>query len=156
MNHPTYQPVPVAEAKSISDRYSKNQVVILAYDSNHELTHATTYGVTAFDKENSAAIAALCVETIGGDLSKKISYEDFHEDMDPARFRETQEALHKSNCERAELLEQLSRIAEMLGRPGCRGIVGGRITLTMQTNYIVEAVQSLSRRYGELVDEMDD
>lgn len=152
----TYIPIPVSVAKQIAEHFAKSQVVILAYDSKFEMTHATSYGVEAFDKENAAAVAESCTKHIGGDLSKKVSFEDFHADMDPASFRETQEALHKSNCERAELLEQLSRIAEMLGRPGCRGIIGGPITLTDQTNCIVEAVQSLSRRYGELIDEMDD
>lgn len=90
---PEYQQVPVAVAKQIAERFAKSLVVILCYDREHERTHTTTYGVTAFDKENAAAVGELCTEAIGGDLSKKRTFADFHHDYDPALLREAQEIL---------------------------------------------------------------
>ena len=54
---PRYHEVPVTVARAIAENFSKSQVVILAWDSVHQLTHTTTYGVTAADKENAAAAA---------------------------------------------------------------------------------------------------
>lgn len=87
-----YKPVPVSEARRIAATYSKSMVVILCYDAVHALTHTTTYGESAFEKERAAAVGKLCAETIGSDLSKTTCYEDFHRDYDPARYRELQEA----------------------------------------------------------------
>ena len=55
-----YQPIPVAIAKAIAEEFEKSSVVILAWDAKHKLTHTTTYGVTAFDKENAAAAGQIC------------------------------------------------------------------------------------------------
>lgn len=60
-----------------------------------------------------------------------------------------QQRAEAAEAERGELLKQLSRIAEITGKPGCRTIIGGPITLTDQTNYVVESVQTLSRAYGD-------
>ena len=83
-----YKQVPVSEAQRLSIEYQKDQVVILCYDRRHELTHTTTFGVTAFDKENAAAVGELCSQAIGCDLSKKQTFEDFHNDYKPALFKE--------------------------------------------------------------------
>ena len=83
-----YIPVPVHAAKSIADTYEKQCVVILCYDRVHGLTHATTFGETAFDKENAAAVAEICTKAIGGDLGKKQEFEDFHKNYDPAAYKE--------------------------------------------------------------------
>lgn len=89
-----YLPVPVQAAKFLSERFRKSMVVILSFDPEFELTHCTSYGVQAFDKEQAAAIGERCVQEVcGGDLSRKVSFEDFHHNMDPARLREAQELL---------------------------------------------------------------
>lgn len=88
-----YIPVPVKAAQAIAEEFAKQAVVILAYDSEHELTHTTTYGTTAFFKENAAAAGELCTKAIGGDLSKTQVFEDFHKNYDAAKFRELSEAV---------------------------------------------------------------
>jgi hypothetical protein len=86
-----YKPVPVEAAKQIAEHYDKDMVVILSYDSVHEMTHTTTYGKTAFDKENAAAAGEICAKAIGSDLSRKQIFEDFHDDYSPAKLREALE-----------------------------------------------------------------
>lgn len=86
-----YLPVPVDVARAISENYSKSMVVILCYDDVHEVTHTTSYGREAFDKENAAAAAVLCTKAVGGDLSRKQEYEDFHNNYDAAKLRTAQE-----------------------------------------------------------------
>jgi hypothetical protein len=88
-----YKEVPVLIAKEIADIYSKNQVVILCWDQEHELTHTTTYGKTAFDKENAAAIGRKLSEAIGCDMGKRQDFEDFHQDYSPALYKEALEIL---------------------------------------------------------------
>ena len=46
---PDYKPVPVWVAQQIAMQFEKAQVVILCWDAVHELTHSTTFGVSAFD-----------------------------------------------------------------------------------------------------------
>lgn len=90
-----YQPVPVTVAQKISEEFEKDQVVILSYDRKHNLTHTTTYGVTAFDKENAAASGEIVAKAIGCDLSRKQPFEDFHDDYDPALYKEAKELIQK-------------------------------------------------------------
>ena len=90
-----YLEVPVAAAKSLADVYRKSQVVILCYDKEHNLTHTTTYGVSAFDKENAAATGELVTKAIGCDLSKKQPFEDFHKNYDPAHYKVACELIQK-------------------------------------------------------------
>jgi hypothetical protein len=51
-----YQPVPVSAAREIAAKFDKTMVVILAYDPAHQLTHTTSYGVSAFEKEQAASV----------------------------------------------------------------------------------------------------
>jgi hypothetical protein len=108
-----YKPIPVAEAKRLSTDYAKSMVVILAWDPAHQLTHTTTYGVEAFDKENAAAVGVLCSKAIGSDMSKKQDFEDFHRDYDPALYRESLELLTtirgRQGCT-PQMLQQAERI----------------------------------------------
>ena len=90
-----YKSVPVHVAKAISEQYDKSMVVVLAYDPVHELTHTTTYGVSAFDKENAAAAGEKATVALGGDLANRIEWEDFHSDMKPALFKESLELLRR-------------------------------------------------------------
>jgi len=91
----SYKPVPVEEACQIAVKYDKRIVVILSHDSVYQLMHTTTYGVTAYDKEQAAAVGALVTQRLGGDLSKKTMFEDFHQNYDPARLREAAEILQE-------------------------------------------------------------
>lgn len=88
-------PVPVTIAKDIAEMFKKSQVVILSYDPEHNLTFTTTYGVTAFDKENAAATGELVTKAIGCDLGKKQAFEDFHSDYDPALYKQAKELIQK-------------------------------------------------------------
>jgi hypothetical protein len=88
-----YLDVPVEAAKSIAERFRKSIVVILAFDPAHQLTHTTTYGVSAFDKENAAAAGEKCSAAVGCDLSAKQTFADFHNDYEPAFLREAEEIL---------------------------------------------------------------
>ena len=90
---PDYKPVPVHIAHQISKEFEKSMVVILCYDPVYELTHVTTYGASAWDKEQAAAVGEMCSQAVGGDLSRKQMFEDFHRDYDPARAKEAMESL---------------------------------------------------------------
>src|SRR5690348_256470 len=90
-----YIPIPVGEAKSIAETFAKSQVIILAWDPVHKVTHTTTFGVSAFDKENAAALGAKLTQAAGCDLSKATEYEDFHKDYDPALYKEAKDLIQK-------------------------------------------------------------
>ena len=109
-----YIPVPVEAAKHIAEHCKKSMVVILCYDPEHELTHATTYGVSAFDKENAAAVAQICSKAIGSDLAKMQTFEDFHHDYDPALFKETIELLRAINRRQGMTPPQYQQIERIL------------------------------------------
>lgn len=114
-----YKPIPVEVAREIAEQFHKVQVVILAYDSLYQLTHATTYGETAFDKENVAAAGELCSQAIGADLSRKQTFEDFHRDYDPANYKEALDLLalirSRNGCNPV-MVQQADRILKAAGR----------------------------------------
>lgn len=89
-----YNPVPEDVARAIATKFSKSMVVILCYDPEHQLTHTATYGASALDKEQAAAVGEMCVKAVG-----------FHDDYDPAEFRGTQEQLADIAADRDALLE---------------------------------------------------
>lgn len=73
-----YVPIPVAVAREIAARYQKSQVVILAWDPVHELTHTTTYGVEPDEKERAAEVGDACAKAICGDgFERRRSFEDY-------------------------------------------------------------------------------
>jgi hypothetical protein len=114
-----YKPVPVEAARRIAVNFDKAMVVILSYDRAFSVTHTTTYGVEAFDKENAAAAGELCTKALGGDLGKKQSFEDFHNDYTPAFFREVLELLaliHSRGGCTPVMLQQVERILKANGR----------------------------------------
>lgn len=106
--------VPTAVARQICWTFNKVQCVILCYDREHNLTHTTTYGMTAFDKENAAAVGEACTKAIGGDLSQRIGYEDFHRDYKPAIYREAIELLRGIHAAGALLPETFKRVEALL------------------------------------------
>lgn len=88
-----YKPVPVDIAKQIAESFDKSIVVLLCYDPTHNLTHTTTYGVNAYEKEQAAALGEMATQAIGCDLSQKVTYEDFHKNYDAARYKAAIEVL---------------------------------------------------------------
>lgn len=44
-----YIEVPIVAAKAIAETYGKNQVIIIAWDKGHNITHVTTYGHSVID-----------------------------------------------------------------------------------------------------------
>ncbi len=116
---PEYCEIPVHVAKSIAETFQKDQVIILAFDAEHQLTHTTTYGKTAVDKENAAAAGELLSKTLGCDLGKKVEYEDFHRDYDPAIYRESLELLTliaRRGGTTAVQLQAIERLLKLTGR----------------------------------------
>jgi hypothetical protein len=91
-----HTPVPVEAAVHISHTYGKSMVVILAYDPLSQLTHTTTYGRTAVEKETAARAGEVLSKVLGCDLGLKKTFEDFHRDPDgmmAARHKEALELL---------------------------------------------------------------
>jgi hypothetical protein len=72
-----YKPVTVSAAVKIAETFEKSRVVILSYDTAHELTHVTTYGTTPEDKLLAASAGDACAAVVGCDLNKITRYEDF-------------------------------------------------------------------------------
>jgi hypothetical protein len=114
-----YSQIPVVIAKEIAELYAKSQVVILAWDAVHMLTHVTTYGVSAFDKENAAAAGELLAKTIGVDMGKRVTFEDFHRDYDPAIYKEALDLLttirNRNGCT-PPMVQKAERILKAAGR----------------------------------------
>jgi hypothetical protein len=113
-----YQPVPVAEAKRISDQYAKSMVVILVYDPVYCLTHTTTYGVSAFDKENAAASGEIAARALGSDLGRRQNHDDFHDDYSPALYREALEILKTIRSRNGTTPVQVQQIERLLKAAG--------------------------------------
>ena len=97
-----YQPVPVAIAEEISFRYAKDVVVIVCYDTEHNMFHTTTYGNSAEDKLHAADLGEVLCEAAGGVLREKVVYEDFR--LNAGRLKEENDRLRR-------------RIAELEGSP---------------------------------------
>lgn len=115
-----YKSVPVAEALRIANQYSKSMVVILCYDREHEKTHTTTYGVTAFDKENAAAVGEIVTKAIGADLSQKQTFEDFHRDYKPAVYKQALELIRAAVKGKVNWTMFLERASNVLVAAGWR------------------------------------
>ena len=114
-----YIPVPVEAAKHIAKLYQKSIVVIMCYDPVHGLTHTTTYGVSAFDKENAATAGDICAKALGSDLSKRQTFEDFRDDYDPALFKESMDILGVINRRQGTTpvqLQQIERLLKLFGK----------------------------------------
>lgn len=93
---PEYLPIPSSAAEKIAHDYSKSMVVILAYDPEHALTHTTTFGVSAEDKEAAARCGELATTAMGADLVRKQVFEDFHNDPEgnvAAKYKEAVDLL---------------------------------------------------------------
>lgn len=116
----SYKPIPVEDAREIAAKYDKTMVVILAWDPKFQVTHTTTYGVSAFEKEQAAAAGEIACQALGGDLSRKSTFEDFHENYDPALLREATEILktiRSRNGTNSHMLQRIERWLDASGRP---------------------------------------
>ncbi len=72
-----YLPIPVAEAKSLGDRYDKSIVIVFAWDPTFELIHTTTYGKSVQDKEWAAKGGEIATAALGGEVLQKLEFEDY-------------------------------------------------------------------------------
>ena len=73
----TYKSVPVSAARDIANVFDKNVVVIVSWDSTHNLMHTTTYGKSEMDKIWSASLGEIVTKAAGGDVSQKLTNEDW-------------------------------------------------------------------------------
>jgi hypothetical protein len=115
----SYLPIPVGVALQIAEQFQKSQVIILAWDPVHQLTHTVTYGVSAFDKENAAAAGQIAAKALGCDLGQRQDFEDFHRDYDPALYKEAIDLLAtisaRNGCT-GPMVQQAERILKAAGR----------------------------------------
>lgn len=120
-----YQPIPVAAARQICEAHGKSIAVIIAYDPVHECTHTTTYGVAAVEKENAAAMGELCTQAIGGDLSRKQVFEDYHQTYEPAVLAECLELLRRAVARQGMTLADVAQAERVLKSIGLAPRSGG-------------------------------
>lgn len=80
-----YLPVPVDAAGAIADEFAKDQVIVLALDREHGLTHVTTYGKSEIDKQQAAAGGEALRAHLGLSVDRTVWYEDFRRAQDPSR-----------------------------------------------------------------------
>lgn len=121
---PEYQPVPVAAAKELADRYAKDLVVVAAGDHAFGKLHFTTWGRSAADKAAAAGLADEVARAVT-DVAARQSFEDFRSAEEAARSRADAER-YRGAVERvrlwAETCEKMTResgvgpSAEDLGR----------------------------------------
>jgi hypothetical protein len=104
-----YKPIPVWEARALSDDYVKAIVVIVAMDRENQMLHATTFGREPADKDIAAKWGELFAQAAGADTVHSICYED---------FRATPEAEYKAKVEALEeRLEAVQDALAPLARP---------------------------------------
>ena len=89
-----YKGVTVAAARKIAVEFDKDMVIILAYDAIHAMTHTTTYGKSAEDKEAAAMLGEQLTAACNVDMTKKEIHADFHEEQPdhPVQIEECEEA----------------------------------------------------------------
>jgi len=112
--------IPVSVAKGIAEDFQKSQVIIIAFDPVSSLIHVATYGKEPFDKENAAAAGEICTKALGGDLSKKQTFEDYHSDYDAATFKASIELfklLIGRNDGSPWATQQMEKILKAAGQP---------------------------------------
>jgi hypothetical protein len=71
------KPIPVQEAKGIASRYEKDQVLIVAWDAESNLTHVVTYGRLPEHKVQAAKAGEWIARELGLDRARQQTYEDF-------------------------------------------------------------------------------
>jgi len=87
-----YLEVLVGAAKSISDIYKKQAVVILSWDEEHQVVHTTTYGIELVNKFRAANWGEICTTAIVDQLRHfKREIENLRADVD--RFHKERQEL---------------------------------------------------------------
>ena len=74
-----YKPVPVAEARRISETYGKSVVLIFAWDPAHGMLHSTTYGRNEQEKEWAAQGGEIGARALGGMPELGTDFEDYRD-----------------------------------------------------------------------------
>jgi hypothetical protein len=124
MNSPAgYKPIGTDKARDILEAHDKDILVILGWDEASGLIHTTTYGREAKHKEWAAQAGIIATEALGGDRGLAKHFEDFHADMDPARFKEAidiLQAVFRRQGTTPEIIQQIERFLKTVGR-GVRG-----------------------------------
>lgn len=69
---PKYFPVPISAAKTISEIFEKDQVIVVAWDRVHGKTHITTYG----KNREECRQAALGGEAVAAALGLNVPHVD--------------------------------------------------------------------------------
>jgi hypothetical protein len=72
----TYQPVPVAAARTVAFHYRKDVVIIFSVDRAFDKTHFTSWGRKEDDKVQAAALTDLVAATLQPGLPREM-FEDF-------------------------------------------------------------------------------
>jgi hypothetical protein len=83
---PGYQPIPVAAAKELADRYAKDLVLVAAGDHAFGKLHFTTWGRAAADKATAAGLADELARVVA-DFAGRAPFEDFRSAGEAARSR---------------------------------------------------------------------
>lgn len=60
----TYMEVPVSAAKAIAENFDKQEVIILAIDREHRMTHITTFGTDEIYKMNAEVTGDFLTEVL--------------------------------------------------------------------------------------------
>lgn len=97
-----YKPVPVESARVIGREFSKEIVVIVAWDECTRQIHTTTWGAAAKHKDWAAALGVKLAEAAGADVSKRRTSEDFQEPSTAAKTTERLERLTEALTPSAE------------------------------------------------------
>lgn len=71
-----FKPIPVDEARYLSDTYGKAEVMIIAFDEDHQLLSATTYGQSMVNKKHIAKSSEYVMGILGADLNQREIFED--------------------------------------------------------------------------------
>jgi hypothetical protein len=77
-----YKPVPVDEARRISDLHAKDWVVILANDDRWDKLHSTTFGVEPRDKITADKVAQACLERLGYLMDMGETFDDLKAELE--------------------------------------------------------------------------
>lgn len=60
-----YRPIPIAAAKDVAKKYTKDQVILITWDKAHAMMHVTTYGKTLEDCKQAAKGGNILKEHLG-------------------------------------------------------------------------------------------
>jgi hypothetical protein len=155
-----YRPIPVQMARTIALEFAKDLVIILAVDRAHGKTHSTTFARHPALKEFAAQLAEKCMASIGHDLSKAESFEDFR--ITPAA--ETAATIDRLTAERDALQAAHDRVMNLLVGPEMRLVADrddsikptGRWQAITVTEEFWETFPSRERAVAHIIDQAEE